>query len=169
MRCSFEEREAFLRDGHAHYHLDKSFHYHCRVFVEQAAEGPIRYKELRIYRGEEKNLQVDGLRDARVTIFPSREALRRGAVKIRNVNVYAIPDPTSEDELAKRSKTRAHARSGSALHRGRGCGRGGSGGRDGSDHGRVLVFGQHVRMPPDEAPGLAGLRCGRATRGPRRP
>ena len=101
----FEEREAFLHDGHAHYHLDKSFHYHCRVFVEQAAEGPIRYKELRIYRGEEKNLQVDGLRDARVTIFPSREALRRGAVKIRSVNVYAIPDPTSEDELAKRSKT----------------------------------------------------------------
>lgn len=81
---------AVLRSGRAHYSLDRVFHGECRIYVEQKEDGvvhclPLDPKPTPSKKKKVRALQVTGLKEAKVTLFPPLEVMQAGNVEA-NVN-----------------------------------------------------------------------------------
>lgn len=76
------ERETRLRDGMSQYHLDRSFQHECRLFVTQEAQALLGVKEQQHPAGTARRLLVTGLHDARLTVYPSAEAVAQRRVEV---------------------------------------------------------------------------------------
>ena len=64
--CELQTR---IADGLGWYAFDRTFHRECRVFVRQSS-GLVGCKELQHPTGTSRRLQITGLSDATVTVFP---------------------------------------------------------------------------------------------------
>jgi hypothetical protein len=68
--------ETVIEDGAATYFLDKSFHKECRIFVRQPSGGVLSCKEKPPFpTGKERKLQVSGLQDADLVVYPPLERM----------------------------------------------------------------------------------------------
>ena len=77
------QTEAEVAGGLATYFLDKSFHRECRAFVRQADGGVLSCMEKPPFpTGMERKLQVSGLADADVTIYPPLERMAEATVEL---------------------------------------------------------------------------------------
>ena len=77
------ETEADVSGGVATYTLDKSFHRECRVFVRQDNGGTISCLEKPPFpTGMERKLQVSGLADADLSIYPPLDRMDKVVIEL---------------------------------------------------------------------------------------
>ncbi|HUT58023.1 MAG TPA: hypothetical protein VNA25_09265 [Phycisphaerae bacterium] len=89
------QRSAYVQGGEAAYTFDRTIHFECQVFVRQRARSLVSYSEQRtVPPRDTRCFRVSGLKDATVTLYVPREAVRRKRLKVRNVVEYVIQDPT---------------------------------------------------------------------------
>jgi len=77
--------ETKLCDGHSVYRMPRAFHAECRVFVEQASDDVLSFREVpSISYQVRRRLQVTGLHNATVRIFPETDCVGGDAVVLLN-------------------------------------------------------------------------------------
>ena len=108
--------ETVIQDDAATYFLDKSFHKECRIFVHQSSGGVLSCKEKPPFpTGKERKLQVSGLQDADLVVYPPLERMDEVSFELdgQEVDIEVTGGSSGGQRLAA-----AHAihREGDCIH-----------------------------------------------------
>jgi hypothetical protein len=91
----FCERQTFVANSTATYHLDRTSNFECQAFLQQTAESLVSHKEGSTTPETSRNFTLHGLIDGTLTLYIPEEARNAKRLKVKKILPYTIQDPTA--------------------------------------------------------------------------